>query len=229
MRSALGINLQSVILYGSAAAGDHLEKKSDYNVLLVLECAGATELRTMSGVASLWAENGNRPPLVFTAEELLNSADTFPIELADILQSRKVLFGIDPIAGIKIDEENLRLQLEHELKGKLLQLRERYLLTGSNEQRVSELLTGSLSTFLVLFRAALRLWQKDVPAHKREALSQLAGHIGFDPQVFNDIGRLKEGQPMPAHATSESLFEKYLTTIEQIIGAVDRHIHTERR
>lgn len=229
LKTALGPQLRSVVLYGSAAAGDHLEKKSDYNVLVVLEQAGVNELRAMSEVSAAWAGSGNRPPLVFTLEELRDSADTFPIELADILQSRKVLLGDDPVAGMKIGEENLRLQIEHELKGKLLRLREGYLLTRGNETRVLELITSSLSTFLVLFRAALRLWQSEVPAHKREALKLLAGHVGFDPKVFDTVSALKEGQSGATDIAAESLFEEYLATIEQVIQAVDRHIHAGRR
>lgn len=229
LKTALGAKLRSVVLYGSAAAGDHLEKKSDYNVLVVLDRAGAGELKIMSEVSAAWAENGNRPPLVFTVDEFRNSADTFPIELADMQQSRRVLLGEDPVGGLTISQENLRLQLERELKVKLLQLRERYLLTRGNDKLVLELLSGSLSTFLVLFRAALRLWQDTVPPHKQEALKQLSVRVGFDARVFDTVGALKAGQSPSAVEPAESLFEKYLATIELVTKAVDERIHGGRK
>ena len=67
-------------------------------------------------------------------------------------QSHHVLFGEDPLAGIAIGHEHLRLQLERELKEKLLALREGYLLTGGSPKRVLALLTASVASFLVLFR-----------------------------------------------------------------------------
>ena len=36
LRSAYGAQLSSVVLYGSAAAGEHVPKKSDYNVVVLL-------------------------------------------------------------------------------------------------------------------------------------------------------------------------------------------------
>ena len=37
LRAAYGARLSSVVLYGSAAGGDHIKDRSDYNVLVLLE------------------------------------------------------------------------------------------------------------------------------------------------------------------------------------------------
>ena len=37
LQNAYGTTLRSVVLYGSATAGEHIAKKSDYNVLVVLD------------------------------------------------------------------------------------------------------------------------------------------------------------------------------------------------
>ena len=126
--------------------------------------------------------------------------------------------------NVTIKPEHLRLELERDLKAKLLQIRERYLLTRGKPRHVAELLTSSLSTFLVLFRATLRLYQPDVPAHKLDALRALAQHVGFDPQVFLTIHELKEGRRKARDVSPTALFESYLTTIEQIVDAVDRRV-----
>ena len=120
-------------------------------MLLVLDRLGLAELDAVAKPALRWAKAGNRPPLLFTPDQLAASANVFPIELLDMRQSHRVLFGEDPLADVTIEREHLRLQLERELKGHLLALRERYLLAGGNPQRVAELLTSTLSGFLVLF------------------------------------------------------------------------------
>ena len=227
LEKAIPGRLCSAVLYGSAAAGDFVPGTSNYNVLLVLDRLGVAELDALSKPALQWAKAGNRPPLLFTRSQLKASADVFPIELLDIRQSHRVLFGEDPLADITIQHEHLRLQLERELKGNLLALRERYLLTGGKPKLVAELLTSSVAGFLVLFRAALRLFQEDVPAHKIDALRLLAQHIPFDPQPLLEIDALKHRRRKPREVAPQALFESYLTTIEQVAEAVDRHLHPQ--
>ena len=225
LKTALNDRLISAVLYGSAAAGDYVAGTSNYNVLLVLDRLGLAELDAVAKPALRWAKAGNRPPLLFTPDQLAASANVFPIELLDMRQSHRVLFGEDPLADVTIEREHLRLQLERELKGHLLALRERYLLAGGNPRRMAELLTSTLSGFLVLFRAALRLFQEDVPRQKLESLRLLATHVPFDPQPLVEIDALKHRRRKLREVVPQSLFESYLTTIERVVEAVNRRLH----
>jgi hypothetical protein len=226
LQSVCGPRLRSVILYGSAAAGDFAGKRSDYNVLAVLDRIGIDELRALTKTTHAWVKAGNPPPLLFTADRLARSADVFPIEIADMKSNREVLFGVDPVAGIDIDDNCLRRQLESELKGKLIALRERYLLTGGKPREITELLIQSLASLLVLFRAALRLYQSDVPASKIEALVALARHIPLDASAFQTVEQLKEGQKVPG-VVPDDLFARYLETTETVLDAIDDFLHRE--
>lgn len=217
--------LKSVILYGSAAAGDHTGKRSDYNVLVVTEDLDIPTLNAFSKAATKWAQAGNPPPLLFTEERLEKATDVFPIELLDIRECHQVLYGKDLVTGLEIDTSNLRLQIEHELRGKLIQLRQRYLLTGGKTKVVAELMVQSLSTFLVLFRAALRLFDETVPQKKMDALEKLAAHLSFDVSVFKTVQQLKDGEVKPKEIEIGELFGNYLKTAEGVIDAVDAYIH----
>ena len=96
-------NLESVILYGSAARGDFHEAHSDLNVLCVLRSLRATELGQVSAVVKWWTSVQRQPPpLFFSAEELRQSADVFAIEILDMQQSHRVLYGTDLVAGISV-------------------------------------------------------------------------------------------------------------------------------
>lgn len=223
LKQAMPGGLRSVVLYGSAAAGDHVAGKSDFNILVVADRLGIVELTALTAAAVAWAKAGNRPPLLFTPQQLATSVDSFPIELLDMQQSRKVLFGEDLLANLRIKPEYLRLELERDLKAKLLQLRERYLLTRGRPAAVAELMMSSLSTFLVLCRAALRLYQADVPVRKLEALAALTRHVGFDAQAVTAIQELKEGRRKVKDVAL--LFENYLKAVEQVVEAVDRRLH----
>src|SRR5205814_2209271 len=100
LRAAYGPALRSIVLYGSAAAGEHLPKRSDYNVLVVVDSLDAPQLTAASAASRAWADAGNPAPLTMTTSEWRGSSDIFPMEYADILDRHRVLFGDDPFAGI---------------------------------------------------------------------------------------------------------------------------------
>lgn len=227
LQEVLGEQLRSVILYGSAAAGDHTGKESDYNILVVTTRLGVPELTALGRLAAQWRRAGNPPPLFFTPDRLRSSADVFPIELMDMRDSRRVLHGEDVVETIEVRPENLRLILERELKSVLIQLKEGFLLTEGKPKPVRQLMVDSLSTVLVLFRAALRLYQTSVPRRKIDAMRQLGNHIEFDQAVFTEIEAIKEGQQGGAEAAK--LFQRYLETVESVVDKVDAFIHQGSR
>ena len=228
LEKACGANLKSVVLYGSAAAGDHTGKRSDYNVLVVAEELSRTALASFSKTAKAWARAGNPPPLLFTMERLNKSTDVFPVELLDIKECHKILTGEDVVSHLEISTDNLRLQIEHELRGNLIQLRQQYLLSAGNAKEVCNLMVRSLSSFLVLFRASLRLFSNDVPQKKFQALEKLNEMVPVPLEVFQTVEKLKEGSLKPKAVDAEALFEEYTKTIECVTDAVDAHIQQEK-
>lgn len=214
-----GENLCSVVLYGSSVAGDKV-KTSDYNILVVLNRLDAEVLQALTGLCSNWDKEGNPAPLLFAKETLTRSADVFPVEFSDIMQTHKVLYGEDPFAGMKIDPAHLRLELEHELKGKLILLRSRFLLTKGSSKEVEALLVSSVSAFLTLFKAILRLYGEVPPAKKMEVLPLLAKHIKVDMEIFTIVWELKEGKKCP-DLTSAQIFGRYLTAVQNVTNDVD--------
>ncbi len=222
LKETCGDNLVSVILYGSAVAGDFSGKHSDYNLLVILNRLDFSDLKALTRQTVAWSKKGNPPPLLFTRERLTQSADVFPIEIMDMKQSHRVLLGDDVLDSMEVSDANLRLQVEHELRAKLITLREQYLLTAGRTKPLKELMIQSLSSFLVLFRATLRLFKQEVPARKIDAVKQLADELGFAMNPFEQVSALKQGQPITENV--EPLFEKYLTTITEVIDAVDAKV-----
>lgn len=218
LKAQCGGDLCAVVLYGSAAAGDSV-KTSDYNVLAVLNRLDAEVLRSLTGLCSRWEKDGNPAPLLFAREELLRSADVFPVEFSDIIQTHRTLYGEDLFAGMKIEPANLRLELEHELKSKLIVLRERFLVAGSPKE-IDKLMACSISAFLTLFKAALRLYGRTPPSKKLEVLPALSEHIKFDEEIFRVVWELKEGRKSK-DLSSLQVFGRYLAAVQTVTGGVD--------
>ncbi|NCD32368.1 MAG: hypothetical protein EOL87_03005 [Spartobacteria bacterium] len=218
----LGRNLVSVILYGSQAAGDYNEKKSDYNILIILSEMNLDILKRLSPMAMRWTKQGNPSPLLFTKAQLISSADAFPVEFSDIMQCHRLLYGEDLFAELVLEDSHLRLQLERELRGKLILLRERFLLTGAKPKQIIALLDESSSSFFSLFKAVLRLYQReDVPPKKFEAIEQLSRYVPFDLGAIRKIQEHRDGIRAITAKEAENVFSAFMRTIECVINAVD--------
>jgi hypothetical protein len=223
LRAAYGSHLSSVVLYGSAAAGEHIPKQSDYNVLVLLDHIEPATLAAASAVARAWGDAGNPPPMTMTLGEWQRSSDVFPMEYADILDRHRVLHGAAPFDGISVSNENLRLQLEQQVLGKLLQLRQGALLAGMDGKRQLELIVASLSTMMVLFRAVLRL-HGEKPAADNVAVSErVAALAGLDATPFVQAVRHVRGEVKLSSGAAGPVLAGYLSGIERLDAYLDRY------
>jgi hypothetical protein len=219
---ALGERLQSVILYGSAAAGDYEAKGSDYNILFVGENFGVEELLALSRLVNKWTCCGNPTPLLFTPKQLSESCDVFPIEMLDMIQSRKVLHGVDALAGLSVSRDNLRHQVEYELRAKSMALRQTFLRLNGSRSTIARVLVASYSPVMAVMRAALRLYTTDeIPSDKAAALVALSKCIPIDCDPFVRVALAKNGKERIRRFDARVLYADYLRQIEIVAEAVD--------
>lgn len=214
--------LRSVILYGSAASGDVHGVYSDLNVMCVLDRIGPKELEASEPVFNWWREKGNPAPLLMSHEEVLTSSDCFPIEYHDIAERHRVLHGEDVTEGLAIDDVFYRAQVEHELRAKLLRLRQKAAGVLSDRDLMLRLMADSVSTFCVLGRHALRLAGHPAPWAKRDVVEQMRASFGMEGRAFDMLLGLREGQTRPRSLDPGSLFSTYLEEIAALVAVVDR-------
>jgi len=213
--------LRSVILYGSAAAGEHSEHFSDLNVLCVLTRVTPAELADSAPIFEWWRALGNPSPLLLSEEELRTSTDCFPIEFEDMKERRRVLFGPDMIQDLEIDRTFYRAKVEMELRSKLLRLRQKAADVLSNKPALLRLMIDSVPNFLVLARHALLVSGKPSGWRKREIARHLAD-IGADPTPFDILLDLRDQSKLARDVDPEALFASYLKQIEELVHHVDR-------
>jgi predicted nucleotidyltransferase len=218
LQLAYGEGLRSVVLFGSAVAGEHNPKKSDYNVLVIVDSLPLARLRAVAAVSKAWAEDGNPPPMTFTSSEWRSSSDIFPMEYADILERHRVLFGDAPFGGIVVDPADLRLQVEQQTMGKLLQLRQATMGAGGDSRLQLDVLEKSLSTLMVIFRGISRLIG-EVPSQDYEELTQtLARRAAFSAEPFVKVIRHVRGREKIARDSAAGLLEGYLAAMERLVA-----------
>jgi hypothetical protein len=221
LRKALGADLISVVLYGSAASGNHHGKYSDFNVLCVLSQIAPAQLRATEPIFRWWREQGNPAPLLLTDLEVRTSTDCFAIEFHDIREHHQILFGADVVSGLVVDDVFYRGQVEHDLRAKLLRLRQKASGILSDKALLCRLLVDSISTFCVLFRHALILHGVEGPAGKRDIIERARERFGIDAAPFLTLLDLREERAKAKAVEPEALLGAYMNEIGKVIGAVD--------
>src|SRR5438477_445247 len=101
LRAAHGDNLASVVLYGSAAAGDQIELRSDHNLLIALNRITAEDLRLAQAPMREWQDLGQPVPVYFTLAALFGGllillGQEPPIAKADTIHATVRLLELDP-------------------------------------------------------------------------------------------------------------------------------------
>src|SRR5689334_12603838 len=222
LRATHGENLACVVLYGSAAAGDHAELQSDYNLLIALNRITPEDLRLAQAPMREWQRLGHPLPVYFTVEELSDASDVFPIEFHQMAKARVVLYGRDPFEFVQLSDANLRHQTEYELRSKLIQLRRHYIPASVSIEKLSDLMSDSLSSFAALFRAVLLLYGQEAPVAQADVVRATARLLKLEVTPFERIFEFHTTGALPrSEKEANELFAAYMFQIEQVVEAVD--------
>ncbi len=221
--AALGASLESILLYGSAARDEFDSGHSDLNTLILVAQLELNCLKSFSPVLLWWLEAGNPQPLLFTSEEFRRSTDAFPIEISDIRASHRILYGKSPLDGLEIDPGLHRAQLEHEIRSKLLRLRQKAMSALNDRKALLRLMEASVTTFLLFLRHAMLLKGLNPPTLRRPMLEAAARAGLVQTTCFTQLIDLREGKLSPKTVDSVQLFEDYLKQIQVLVASIDAH------
>jgi predicted nucleotidyltransferase len=220
LKEAAGKNLESVVLYGSAATGTYRPGASDLNVLCTLVTMDVHELQLLAPVVLWWTrEEKEPPPLFFLSEELAHSTDVFAIESLDIKRAHRVLFGSDPIANLDVPMNLHRVQVERDLRLLLLRLRQHVLGAGKNELEYTAVLRMTSSSMLTLLRHTLLAFGEEPPPAPAELFARIAERTGAEACAFHAPHDFHEGRDLQQDAFLA--YDRYIHALEKVIIALD--------
>jgi len=212
-------DLISLILYGSAASGEFVNKHSNLNVLVVLKNTDPQELIKARKVVNKFSTIN---PLFLTEDYIASSTDVFPIEFLDMQENYFLLYGKDILKNININTGNLRFQCEQELKAKLINLRQAYLRLNNKRQDLSNLLFKSFTSVLHILRNVLRLKGKKPAYLKQEILKELDLEFRIDMEIWVKILTAKNKQIKLKGTEIEGLFVRFIRELEKLVEMVDK-------
>jgi len=221
-QTALGDNLESIILYGSGASGDYVPGRSNLNFLIVLKKVDLSQLRLCAPLIRKWGKRGVAIPIFLTRQDINSSTDVFSIEFLEIKENHTVVYGEDAVKDLPINIKNLRLQCEREIRGQLIRLRGAFLEAFYSQKQMEDLAGRSLTSFLPILRNLFRLLKMKMPSRREEIVEATVEKFSLNREVFSRLLALKKGQLKLKKLEMEALMEDYLEEIQKLAGAIDR-------
>jgi hypothetical protein len=221
IKKTYGMTLLSLVLYGSAASDEYVERTSNINSIVLLKEVTPDELRKCSAQLPGWHKQLIRTPIFIDPPYVRSAVEVFPIEFLDMKQRYRVLYGQDFLQNLELNLDHLRFQCEQELKGKMLRLRQLYLEASQAETRLVSRLVKSTSSFMVLFRALLYVQGHHSPRSVEEILAALSG-LGLYTEAFGRLYGLRHEQETPGFDEIDRLFRQYLLEIEAAVRFIEK-------
>lgn len=216
-----GSTLDGLMLYGSAARNEFLPGRSNLNLVLFLTQHDGDLMRRYARIHRRWNREHIVVPLFLTEPDVTMSAAVFPLEYLELQDFHRLLYGRDPLIGLRIDTSHLRMQILRELSGNVLRLRQRFVEGGGSEEAMAILLLLSLTSLLPSLRGIQRLRATPVSSKSHVLLKDMESLLQLDLAGLLDVLYLKRGQITPGTAEVPRLFDRYLACLERLVAKVD--------
>ena len=221
VRAALGPEFVAAYLTGSVLTEGFDPRRSQINLLVV---ARALDGPRLDAVARALPAQRRRPfiePLFLTRAQIEHSLDSFPIEWIEIQERRLRIEGDDVFGAIEVPRTYLRLQCEHELRGKHIQLRQTYLLHHTDSAVLARALRASDSGFATLLRTLLRLRGEAPPANTARVIERVADLYHLDAQRLLAAHLFRRATRRDRTDEVLALYRGFLAEMERLIHALE--------
>jgi hypothetical protein len=222
VREAIGPDFLGAYLTGSVLTQGFDPRQSKVNILVV---ARQLDTDTLDRLAATLPHPKKKAlqfePMFVTRTQIEKSVDVFPIEWLDIQERHLRLEGENVFESLNVPRTHLRLQCEHQLRGKNIQLRQTYVLQKNHPAELGRELEAVASTFATLFRTLLRLQGETPPTDNAHVIERVADVFELDARglLTAHLVRYSEG----AYKGPElvEMYRKFLVEVDRLVHAID--------
>lgn len=219
LEGALGGNLVSCCLYGSAVRGNLVEGVSDINLLLVLK---VSEPEAHNAIAKALEEFPRIDLFVLGERGFERSVKSFAAKFSSIRRNYRVLLGVDPLAGIILDSELEKFLCEQALRNLRLRMVYSYV-TRSRHKAYGRFLIRSVTPLFLRLSEIVRLDGFEFPADFEERVPVIDRHFGVDGNVLREFLDLKiRTSPLSAEE-AQSWHERIFPVVDVAVRWIEDH------
>lgn len=209
-------DLESILLFGSAARGDFIPGRSNINLLVMVPHLSVDVLQRAGHLHRQWGKYQIVAPLMFTQDELYRSCHLFPLEYLQMQDTHVLLAGRDPFAAWQIEEKRLGWQCEQELMANLFRLRQRFVEGEGRVEAIQALLILSITAVLPCLRGLFRVLGQTSKGKDVQILERLPQTLGFESTVLFEVLHMKRGMSSPGSLEWPKVYERYLQNLESL-------------
>ena len=221
VRTALGSDFVAAYLTGSVLTQGFHPDHSRVNVLLVSRHLGDETLDSLAQALPQTKRPPHFAPLFMTQHQIESSLDSFPIEWVEIQERHLLIEGQDVLGNLEVPRTYLRLQCEHELRAKLILLRQSYVLGSAHPDRLEPVLHQSASGFATLFRTLLRLSGESPPADPSRVVERVADLYQLQAEGLLGAYRVRAARRRHKGQELLGIYRKFMAEIERLVEAIN--------
>ena len=218
-RQVFGDNLVAVIMYGSAVTSEYCPGKSDINLVVVLDDDSVSEIGKSVPIIHTWSKRRVAIPFFMSRTFIASALDVYPVEFLDIRTNYRVLFGEDVFASLTLDNNNLRLQCERELRGVAIHLRSAYVAAEGRSKVLAGLLEASIKKLLPVYKALLTLHGVPIPNHRAAIVAAIEQNVIPRSTILMEVMNAVYGTS--DKRSYVDLYNAYAQGIDALITVID--------
>lgn len=188
--------------------------------LLVFDTEPDSFLNTFHPLNKLIKKYSLRTPLIVNRQFIQTSLDSYPLEFLDIQSAYTNLYAAeDEVAKLKFAKNDVRLEVERELKSKWLLTRLTALQYDHKSRRLFEVLQESYSALLPVFKGFCYLSGVNIPPEQDKLLEKLEDILHTEVKIFRLIACQTKA---PSRELINNLFNDYLRLLSHCIDVIDK-------
>ena len=115
------------------------------------------DLERCAAFGAKWKKLSLDTPLLLIEPELARALDAFPLELSEVIATRRLIAGADLFEHITVAKADLRRACEVQARGHVMHLREGYIEASGDRKAVARLVAAAIPPFRALVANAARL------------------------------------------------------------------------
>jgi hypothetical protein len=158
-------------------------------------------------------------PLIISTRFIQSSLDSYPLEFLDIQSDYTNLFVRDDvIENLVFNPDDVRLQIERELKSKWLLTRLVALEREQDKKHLFQVLKESFTSLIPVFKGFCQIGGTPIPKDLDKLLDQNAEILRVDMKVLKFIATQPKS---PSHELTQNLFNDYVRLLGACSDVVD--------
>jgi hypothetical protein len=143
------------------------------NMIVILRDDSIAEIIKAHGVAKELFGKGMEPPLVVSREYISNSLDSFPLEFLNIKTDYlNLLVNEDILAELRFEKTYIRLEMERELKSKILLIKMAILDHYGKSKMLKNLIKVSVHSIEPILKGLLFLLDEKIPLNHQDLITK---------------------------------------------------------